>query len=173
MATVFDYLQWRGDLTFRQDPPGPVDALIFSALSYICYGGQVETEPGKPILLRDAAEQFFAREEPENFVRVEYDMDLLHHLDDHNGENRIILKELVKMARKLHIHTLVEGVETEEHVAFTKEIGCELAQGFYYHRPESLEEILYRVRGGEAVKPCESPEERESFRQRCWEEDSQ
>ena len=107
------------------------------------------------------------------FDLIKYDMDLLHHLDDHNGENRIILKELVKMARKLHIHTLVEGVETEEHVAFTKEIGCELAQGFYYHRPESLEEILYRVRGGEAVKPCESPEERESFRQRCWEEDSQ
>jgi argininosuccinate synthase len=62
---------------------------------------------------------------------------------------------------------------TQALVAFTKEIGCELAQGFYYHRPESLEEILYRVRGGEAVKPCESPEERESCRQRCWEEDSQ
>ena len=35
MADMFDYLKWRGDLTFSQDPPNEVDALIFSGLSYI------------------------------------------------------------------------------------------------------------------------------------------
>ena len=77
MATMFDYIQWRGDLTFTQDPPNEVDALIFSALSYIHYGGQVESEPEQPILLRHAAEYFFAQPEPEMRVRVEKDLDLL------------------------------------------------------------------------------------------------
>ena len=44
MATMIDYLQWRGDLTFTQDPPNCVDALIFSTLSYIRYGGVVESD---------------------------------------------------------------------------------------------------------------------------------
>lgn len=78
MATMFDYLKWRGDLTFAQDPPNAVDALIFSTLSYIHYGAQVEIHPEQPMLLRDAAETFFAREEPEKYVRVEKDLNLLH-----------------------------------------------------------------------------------------------
>ena len=77
MATMFDYIQWRGDLTFTQDPPNAVDALIFSCLSYIHYGGLVELQPEKPVLLRDAAEYFFTQPEPETLVRVEKDMDLL------------------------------------------------------------------------------------------------
>ncbi len=77
MASMFDYLQWRGDLTFSQDPPNGVDALIFSALSYIHYAGLVESRPEKPVLLRDAAESFFLQEAPENYVRVEKDLDLL------------------------------------------------------------------------------------------------
>lgn len=77
MATMFDYIQWRGDLTFSQDPPNGVDALIFSCLSYIHYGGLVESQPEKPVLLRDAAEYFFTQPDPETMVRVEKDLDLL------------------------------------------------------------------------------------------------
>ena len=77
MATMFDYLQWRGDLTFAQDPPNAVDALIFSTLSYIRYGGFVEDTPHQPVRLRDAAEAFFAQENPEEFIRVEKDLELL------------------------------------------------------------------------------------------------
>ena len=29
MGNIFDYLTWRGDLSFSQDPVNPVDALIF------------------------------------------------------------------------------------------------------------------------------------------------
>ena len=78
MGTMFDYLKWRGDLTFSQDPPNGVDALIFSTLSYIHYGGLVESQPLVPVRLREAAEYFFTREDPEHFVRVEKDLDLLH-----------------------------------------------------------------------------------------------
>lgn len=35
MCNVLDYLYWRGDLSFEQDPLNEVDALIFSEFSYI------------------------------------------------------------------------------------------------------------------------------------------
>ena len=96
-----------------------------------------------------------------DFDLVKYDMDFLKNLDGHNGINRIILEELVYLSRKLGIHTLIEGVETEEQLSFVKKIGCELAQGFYFHKPESLEETLLRIKNGGPIKLCETPEERE------------
>jgi hypothetical protein len=35
MATIFDYLTWRGDLSFSQSVFNPVDNIIFSQLSYL------------------------------------------------------------------------------------------------------------------------------------------
>ena len=82
MANIFDYIQWRGDLTFTQDPPNAVDALIFSALSYINYGCRVEAEPAVPVLLKDAAEDFLALEDHESRVRVKNDLELLRFAAD-------------------------------------------------------------------------------------------
>ena len=78
MANIFDYLKWRGDLTFSQDPPNAVDALVFSALAYIRYGGSVEAIPERPVALTAAAEEFFGREDYETCCRVRKDLDLLH-----------------------------------------------------------------------------------------------
>ena len=35
MSDMFDYLEWRGDLTFRQAPVNMVDNLLFSCLAYV------------------------------------------------------------------------------------------------------------------------------------------
>ncbi len=78
MATMFDYLKWRGDLTFSQDPPNEVDALIFSTLAYVPFGGRAEESPYTPISLRDAAEDFFAMGDHEERVRIKNDLELLH-----------------------------------------------------------------------------------------------
>lgn len=77
MANILDYIRWRGDLTFTQDPPNPVDALVFSALVYIRYGGRVESQPTVPISLKEAAEDFFAGDNYEALVRVKNDLTLL------------------------------------------------------------------------------------------------
>ena len=78
MATIFDYLKWRGDLTFTQDPPNAVDALVFSSLSYIQFHGMVEALPQVPVRLKDAAEEFFAQDDYESCCRIPKDLDLLH-----------------------------------------------------------------------------------------------
>ena len=77
MADLFDYLHWRGDLSFSQVPPGPVDALIFSALSYISFTGSPEELPDIPISLRDASEEFFQGCGQEDRCRVKADLKLL------------------------------------------------------------------------------------------------
>jgi len=64
---------------------------------------------------------------------------------------------------------LVEGLETEDHLAFVKSIGCELVQGYYYQKPESLDEILIDIKNGRPVKPCETPEEHAAFNQKWFE----
>jgi len=77
MTNMFDYLTWRGDLTFTQVPPNPVDALIFSTLSYVFYGPMAEAAPGQAATLRACAEEFLTLEAPETRVRVKKDMELL------------------------------------------------------------------------------------------------
>ena len=77
MATVFDYLTWRGDLLFSQDAPNAVDALIFSGLVYIPFEGKAAEHPEEPITLREAANEFLALEDCEERVRLKNDLALL------------------------------------------------------------------------------------------------
>lgn len=77
MSNMFDYLKWRGDILFSQLPPNPVDALVFSALSYIHFDGIVPETPRKSITLRKAAEILLAQPHIEDKARVKQDLELL------------------------------------------------------------------------------------------------
>ncbi len=77
MANIFDYLCWRGDLSFTQDPLNAVDALVFSGLSYICYTGLAAASPDTAVSLEEAAEAFFALDPEKWRYRIKYDIDLL------------------------------------------------------------------------------------------------
>ena len=100
------------------------------------------------------------------FGLIKFDMEMIQHLDDNNGANRLILRNLVQLAKELRLHTLIEGVETKEQLDFAGAIGCELVQGFYYQMPESLEGVLFRIQNGDAIRPCETPEERKEMNQK-------
>ena len=94
---------------------------------------------------------------------IKFDMDLLRNLDDHNGANREIIKAMIGVAKKLGVHTLCEGMETEEQKQFLIEAGCELAQGYLYHKPEPLDTIFYRLGLGIPIPSWETEEERKDF----------
>ena len=106
------------------------------------------------------------------FELIKYDMEMIRHLDDNDGANRLILRDLVHLAKALKLHTLIEGVETKAQLDFAREIGCEFVQGFYYQKPESLDEVLFRIRSGDAIRPCETPEEREAMNRKWLNADS-
>ncbi len=52
-----------------------------------------------------------------------------------NHENMAIVSAIVSLARNLGIKTIAEGVETEDHIAFLREIGCTAIQGHYLSKP--------------------------------------
>ena len=78
MANILDYIRWRGDLTFTQDPPNAVDALVFSTLSYIHYDSLFRREGEEFVTLKEAAEEFFSSADFEAWIRVKSDLELLH-----------------------------------------------------------------------------------------------
>jgi len=45
------------------------------------------------------------------------------------------------MARKLGMEIVCEGVETKEQAEFLREISCDIAQGFLYAKPMTMEEF--------------------------------
>lgn len=71
MANVFDYLRWRGDLSFAQSPICEIDALIFSELSYIFFDGIIpgDIDEGR-VTLSEAAEIFFERNADREVIKL-------------------------------------------------------------------------------------------------------
>ncbi len=63
------------------------------------------------------------------------------------GENagergRIVVAETIKLARKLNMRTVAEGVEKDEQVEFLKDQGCDMIQGFIFARPEPSDKYV-------------------------------
>ena len=55
-------------------------------------------------------------------------------------KSRIILKNIMHMAKELGIRTLMEGVEDEEVMEFLRQTGCEQAQGYLFGKPAQITE---------------------------------
>ena len=56
-----------------------------------------------------------------------------------------IISYVIKMARSLGMETICEGIETDDQVNLLRNLGCDMAQGYYYARPmasHAFEEIL-------------------------------
>lgn len=59
---------------------------------------------------------------------------------DYSADNAIV-KAVVALGKSLKFALVAEGVETEEQVAFIRELGCEQAQGFYFSKPVDVAAI--------------------------------
>lgn len=102
--------------------------------------------------------------------RIKFDMDLLRHWNDNNGANRLIMKAFVGLCREMRISTLSEGVETKEQYEFLQEIGCDLAQGYYFCKPEPIEATLFRFSSKNMEEACETLEERRENNKKWFED---
>ena len=56
-------------------------------------------------------------------------------------EDTAIVMAVLGMARSLGLSVVAEGVETEEQLTALRDLGCTLAQGFYFARPEPPESV--------------------------------
>ena len=53
----------------------------------------------------------------------------------HEAESQAIVETCINLAHKMHIRTVAEGVETAETLQALQAIGCDYAQGYFFHPP--------------------------------------
>jgi sensor c-di-GMP phosphodiesterase-like protein len=53
----------------------------------------------------------------------------------------LVMEQIISLCKKLHIRTVVEGVETAEDDRMIRGWGCEAGQGYYYGKPVCAEEF--------------------------------
>lgn len=75
---------------------------------------------------------------------LKIDQSFVHDLG-RTATSETIVGSVVSLARGLGLHVVAEGVEQREHVDALVEMGCDLAQGFYFAKPappEAIDELL-------------------------------
>jgi PAS domain S-box-containing protein len=74
---------------------------------------------------------------------------------DRDKEALEIVRIIITLAHNLGLKVVAEGVETAEQARQLTELGCELAQGYYFARPadpETITELLRRRMMGDVVR---------------------
>lgn len=56
-------------------------------------------------------------------------------------EGETILRYLIAMAKEMELTVIIEGIETQEQVDFVTEIGCDIAQGYFFSKAVSLRDF--------------------------------
>ncbi len=73
MADIFDYLNWRGDLTVQASPFNPVDGMILARLSYLPFDGIVGHDNGKVLSIAEASRAVLNIPDIQNRVLIKND----------------------------------------------------------------------------------------------------
>ena len=59
---------------------------------------------------------------------------------DNNERGKIIISSIIRMANRLNLPVVAEGVETKEQADMLLSYGCELMQGYYFSKPVPADE---------------------------------
>ena len=76
---------------------------------------------------------------PVDYLKI--DRDFILHMEG-DPESREIVRLIITLAHNLGLKVVAEGTETEAHVNFLKDLGCEMAQGYFFSRPTDSESII-------------------------------
>ncbi|MBW6420997.1 EAL domain-containing protein [Rhizobium sp. XQZ8] len=63
-------------------------------------------------------------------------------------QEKALVRSIIDIARSLGVETVAEGVETMQHAALLRELGCDLLQGYAFSRPLSFADFTDTARGG-------------------------
>ncbi len=99
---------------------------------------------------------------------LKVDMKFLQQDNEFNGKGEKVLTSVIRMAKWLHLPSIVEGVETLEQVDFLKCIGCEYAQGYYYAKPMPVEEYEEFIAREEEMEAKNSSDENSVIVGELW-----
>lgn len=71
---------------------------------------------------------------------LKFDMCLIRNIHEADPQQRRMLKMLVDMARDIPTITLAEGIENQNEADVCRELGFQLAQGYYFGRPMKVDQ---------------------------------
>ncbi len=80
--------------------------------------------------------------------KLKIDRAFIHEVNE-NERDAAIVDAIIRLARALGLKTVAEGIETPEQLAYIREQGCDLAQGFYFSKPlpaHEMEKLLEQNR---------------------------
>ena len=86
-----------------------------------------------------------------DFDLLKIDMQFMKNFST-TGKNYIIISDIIDMAKRMGITTLIEGIETKEHYEALQRLGCEKIQGYYFNKPNPQEYIIERAVSGTGLK---------------------
>lgn len=66
-----------------------------------------------------------------------------------NDKSNLVVRSAILLFQELGIRLIAEGVETQEQVDFLLEYGCNLGQGYFYHKPMSAYDLEEKIQSGE------------------------
>jgi len=81
---------------------------------------------------------------------IKIDRPLINELPNHKA-NKQLTCATIAMAHELGIKVIAEGVEKEAQAKFLRSIACDMAQGFHYGNPVSIEQLITGLSGGKVL----------------------
>lgn len=82
---------------------------------------------------------------------IKLDRSLINQITTDAG-SQIIARNIITMLKELDYEVLAEGVEDKETATILRQFGCDEAQGYYFARPMTAEQIVEWVDRGSAVE---------------------
>ncbi|HET9015998.1 MAG TPA: EAL domain-containing protein [Thermomicrobiaceae bacterium] len=64
-----------------------------------------------------------------------------------DASDTVIVSGIIRLAHGLGLRVIAEGVEAPDHLDQLRELGCELAQGYWVARPTSADDVAMLLRG--------------------------
>ena len=78
---------------------------------------------------------------------IKMDGALIGGLDASEGSSRTIVETIISLSRSLSVCTVAEAVETSEQVAILRELGADVAQGYFFSAPIAADEACALATG--------------------------
>ena len=88
--------------------------------------------------------------------RTKIDRHLVRDMVDQPLADRDLVKLIIRLAHRMQLRCVATGIETPEHLALLRELGCDEGQGYAVGRPatpEAITELLERESSSELVAP--------------------
>ena len=84
------------------------------------------------------------------FDVIKIDMRFLSNLEE-SEKSKTLIDCIIKMADRIHMLTLTEGVETSVQAEFLNSVGCSRLQGYLFGKPISKDALYKRIDNKELI----------------------